>query len=136
MTIVVDSSIAASWGIPDERSEAAEQTLAASKSDYVIVPSLFWHEFRNVLLVAQRRNRLTNAELENAIIAVSELSPSIDDLDDHFMVLELANKHNLTAYDAAYLELALREKAILATLDKRLAIAARDERLTVFTDHP
>ncbi len=135
MTIVIDSSTAASWSIPDEQSLAAAKALAASRSDYVVVPSLFWHEFRNVLLVAQRRNRLTAGELEAAIMAVSALSPLVDDLDDNFAVLSLAQRHNLTAYDAAYLELALREKAILATLDRRLAEAGRIERLTVLSDH-
>ena len=135
MTIVIDSSTAASWSIPDEQSLAAAKALAASRSDYVLVPSLFWHEFRNVLLVAQRRNRLTASELEAAIMAVSALSPLVDDLDDNFAVLLLAQRHNLTAYDAAYLELALREKAILATLDRRLAAAGRIERLTVLCDH-
>ena len=68
-------------------------------------------------------------------MAVSALSPLVDDLDDNFAVLSLAQRHNLTAYDAAYLELALREKAILATLDRRLAEAGRIERLTVLSDH-
>ena len=68
-------------------------------------------------------------------MAVSALSPLVDDLDDNFAVLLLAQRHNLTAYDAAYLELALREKAILATLDRRLAEAGRIERLTVLCDH-
>ena len=68
-------------------------------------------------------------------MAVSALSPLVDDLDDNFAVLLLAQRHNLTAYDAAYLELALREKALLATLDRRLAEAGRIERLTVLCDH-
>ena len=68
-------------------------------------------------------------------MAVSALSPLVDDLDDNFAVLLLAQRHNLTAYDAAYLELALREKAIVATLDRRLAEAGRIERLTVLCDH-
>jgi predicted nucleic acid-binding protein len=134
VTLVVDSSVAASWALPDESSPAALKALMLARSDKIVVPSVFWHELRNVLLVAERRGRLTADETQTGISVIVDLSPEIDASDDHFAVLGLARRHLLTAYDASYLELAKRKGAVLATLDRRLAHAGLSEGLQVISD--
>ena len=134
MTLVIDSSVAASWGIPDEDSPAARRALSAALAEDVAVPGIFWHELRNVFLVNERRGRLSLDETKTGLAAVSDFSPAVDDPDGHSAVLALARRHALSAYDAAYLELAVRRRAILATLDNKLAKAARAEGLTVISD--
>jgi predicted nucleic acid-binding protein len=128
MAYVLDASFAASWFLPDEASEAADEALAAVLSNSPVVPSLFRQELRNLLLAAERRNRLTRSDVDEALAMVSTLPIAVRTADDDRDVLSLARKHVLTAYDAAYLALALAERLPLATLDKRLAQAARAEK--------
>ena len=80
------------------------------------------------MLVAERRGRLAAADVDEALIRLAALPIAVRDGGDDRQVVNLARKYALTAYDAAYLELALREGAPLATLDKRLAEAARAEK--------
>lgn len=134
MTLVVDSSIAASWGLPDENSPAATRALFLALEGGVTVPSLFWHELRNVFLVNERRKRLTPEETQTGLSVIDDLFPRIDDSEAHYAVLGLARKYSMSAYDASYLELALRSGAVLATLDHRLARAALSENLSVISD--
>ena len=134
MTLVVDSSIAASWGMPDENSPAATRALFLALEEGVVVPSVFWHELRNVFLVNERRKRLSLEETQTGLLAVGDLFPQIDDSEAHGVVLSLARKYLLSAYDASYLELALRSSSTLATLDHRLARAALSENLSVVSD--
>jgi predicted nucleic acid-binding protein len=61
VTIVVDASIAAAWLLPEEDSDAAE-ALIATLSGHPPVPSLFWHETRNILVIAERRGRIIAGE--------------------------------------------------------------------------
>ena len=134
MTVVIDSSVAASWSIPDEDSPAALKALTVASSDGVAVPNLFWHELRNVLLISERRGRLTPDEVRTGLAAVADLSPNVDNLGAHSAILTLARRYLLSAYDAAYLELAIRLGGKLATLDNKLAKAALAENLTVISD--
>jgi len=134
LTLVVDSSIAASWALPDENSPAATRALFLALDEGVTVPSVFWHELRNVFLVNERRKRLTAEETQNGLSAVGDLLPQIDDSEAHGVVLDLARKYSMSAYDASYLELALRSGAMLATLDHRLARAALSENLSVISE--
>jgi predicted nucleic acid-binding protein len=86
---------------------------------------------RNLMLLAHRRGRLSRAKLREVIaelgaVPVRDCGPGDDD-----EIVDLAMKHDLTAYDAAYLGLALRERLPLATLDRKLATAARAENVLV-----
>jgi predicted nucleic acid-binding protein len=128
MAYVLDASFAASWFLPDEASEAADEALVEVLSNLPVVPPLFRHELRNLLLAAERRNRLTRSDVDEALAMVSTLPIAVRTADDDRDVLSLARKHVLSAYDAAYLALALAERLPLATLDKRLAQAARAEK--------
>ena len=127
MAYVLDASLAAAWFLPDEASDAADRLLADVLANSPVVPSLFRDELRNLLLFAERRNRLTLSDVDEALVMVSTLPIAVRDAGDDCDVLNLARKYALTAYDAAYLTLALAERLPLATLDKKLAEAARTE---------
>lgn len=131
MAYVLDASFAAAWFLPDEFSDAADGLLDELLANPPIVPSLFRHELRNLLLVAERRGRLSSSDVDEALATLAKLSivekgPAADR-----DVLHLARRHGLSAYDAAYLALAKSEGLSLATLDKRLAAAARAEQIAV-----
>jgi predicted nucleic acid-binding protein len=100
-----------------------------------IVPALWWFELRNVLVVNERRGRLSEQETLNFLRELSsEMTITIEPVPDETAVMALARRHRLTVYDAAYLELALRERLPLATLDASLAAAAREEGVAVLAD--
>jgi predicted nucleic acid-binding protein len=120
--------------MPDENSVAAIKALSLAAEGAVIVPSHFWLELLNVFLVSERRGRVTQEGASTGLALVSGVRPSIDDYGDHAVILELARRYSLTSYDSAYLELALRRGTPLATLDRKLAKAARSEKLQVISD--
>jgi predicted nucleic acid-binding protein len=90
----------------------------------MVVPSLFWFEIRNILIVNERRGRIVTADSDRFILELSKLIAEVDDEPDSAKVLTLARSCQLTVYDAAYLELADRRKLELCTLDKQLIAAA------------
>ncbi len=90
----------------------------------MVVPWLFWFEIRNILIVSERRRRIDAADVERFIGELPKLIADVDDEPDGPAVMTLARSHQLTAYDAAYLELAGRRKLELCTLDQQLIAAA------------
>lgn len=121
---VVDASVAAAWFLPDEASTLTEAALDHTARADVWVPALWLIEIGNLLLTAQRRGRIDvvkRAELARWAtglnIRVDREPVSIPTLD------RLAAQYALTAYDAVYLELALRRAMPLATLDSALLTA-------------
>jgi predicted nucleic acid-binding protein len=131
MRFVLDASLAASWFLPDEASPVTNALLDRLVESEAAVPSLFRHEMRNLMLLAHRRGRLSRAKLHKVIAElgaapVRDRGPGDDD-----EIVDLAMKHDLTAYDAAYLDLALRERLPLATLDRKLAAATPAENVPV-----
>jgi predicted nucleic acid-binding protein len=134
---VVDTSMALSWGFPDEDSSLADGFWREVHAEIPLhVPALWWFECTNALVVAGRRGRLTEEEagrLGNLLSALP-LNTAASPTGDHFISLQrFAGKHGLSAYDAAYLDLADRLKLGLATLDNRLAKAAHADGITVYT---
>lgn len=126
---VLDCSVAISWCMPDENNDEAEVILELlAEASEAVVPSIWWLEIVNVLLVAQRRGRMTQDNADEALARLRALRIIVDtnttqqSIDATF---ELARLYNLAAYDAAYLELAIRESLLLATIDNKLAEAAR-----------
>ena len=85
-----------------------------------------------MLLMAERRNRILPAQSDQFLRRLNDLDLQIADTGDGAATLRLARTHKLTAYDAAYLELAIRESLPLSTLDERLAQAASIEHVQVF----
>lgn len=129
MAFVLDASIAVSWALSDENEPAATAALVRTGSEVCVVPALWWFEIRNSLLMAECRKRLTSAETSQFLHDLNDLKVNEDFSPDEADLLRLARTHKLTAYDAAYLELAQRQGVPLATLDEALARAARLERV-------
>ena len=100
----------------------------------MVVPDLFWHEVRSVLLVAERNGRTAVGTMEDHMKDLRALAIETDADQADEAVSAFARKHDLSGYDAAYLETAIRRRATLATLDKDLAAAADDEGVS--SDHP
>ncbi len=130
MSIVVDPSFAASWFLPDEGNAAGEAVLDHVAHASGRVPALFWHELRNLLLMAERRGRIPPQEGDQIMLRARALNVVEGPTDDR-ATLELARRHRLSAYDAAYLALALSERVPIATADAALARAARRENVEV-----
>jgi predicted nucleic acid-binding protein len=126
--IVVDASAVAAWLLPDEAGPVALDELAHATLD---APWLFWAELRNILIVSERRGRLPVGAGETFLSAIDALNVRLDAAPLEPDVMRIARAHGLTVYDALYLELALRLGAPLATLDGRLAEAARRSSVAV-----
>lgn len=134
MPLVIDASMTLSWCFADEMTPYTQSVLEALRGSYAEVPALWLIEIRNVLLMNERRGRVTVQGSKEFLNALSVLDirfdfgePSLADDE----VLALARRHRLTAYDAAYLELAKRKGLLLATFDKELIKAAPLEGVTL-----
>jgi predicted nucleic acid-binding protein len=133
MALVLDSSVCLSWFFPDERTSFTDAALELAAHEECWVPSVWRLEFPNALLVAERRRRLTRAERLQMLDEAARLSLRVDALvHDLRQISLLAEKHGLSTYDAAYLELALRLATPLITLDKELAAASASAGVTVY----
>src|SRR5258708_302924 len=125
MGFVLDASVTASWFLPDEHPNAvAEAALDQLVDDTASAPSLWWFEVRNLLIVAERRGRITRPATGRALARLAVLKVALDREADSDVIMHLARQHRLSAYDAAYLELAIRHTLPLASLNKALAAAA------------
>lgn len=97
------------------------------RTDNAVVPSLWWFELRNALVMGERRGRLTERDTALFLRSIARLAVKVDRVPDEAALLAVARQHRLTVYDAAYLELSLREAVPLAMLDGELSAAARAE---------
>ena len=131
MATVIDASVMVAFLIRDEEnSRFARRIVERLVREELIVPRIFWYEVRNVLLMAKRNNRIGQQDFEDCLIQLTdEILPTEDGSNDDARTLDLALRHNLTVYDASYLETAIRHKASLATFDRRLTDAATHERI-------
>jgi predicted nucleic acid-binding protein len=119
--VVVDASVSAAWFLPDEATPFTEAALQATAIGDVWVPALWLLEVGNLLLSAQRRRRISGAKRRELVAAAALLRLRVDREPVSMLELDaLAAGHGLTAYDAAYLELALRRQMPLATQDATL----------------
>ncbi len=142
MAIVIDASIAAAWCFPQEEGSLDADGVAMQIiSETGIVPMVFWYEIRNVLINSERSGRIDQQGTERFLERLGELQFEIDNGHDETDTLNLARRHRLTVYDAAYLETALRRQARLAPstrrwppprLLKESPIRRTDERLIQF----
>ena len=138
MIFILDCSVAISWCLADENNDYANAIYTIfSGGHQALVPTFFWLEISNVLWVAERRNRNTREETETAIKLLQQL-PIIVDIkpvsETITATLNLARQYNIATYDAAYLELAIREGFLLATVDDKLAQAAQNQ--DIFLENP
>ena len=127
MAFVLDASIPACWAFQDEQDPRADAAFARIKTEEAIVPGLWWFEIRNILVVNERRKRITESDTGVFLRGLAGLRIRVDREPVEGVVLTLARTHRLSIYDASYLELALREAIPLATLDAELTAAARAE---------
>lgn len=124
--LVVDASVAAAWLLPDESHPVAESVFKYLENHTIIVPAIWSFELGNILLVSERRGRITPPQLQQAVSLLRLLPLEVDHDGDVLSVIALGHKTGLTYYDAAYLDLAIRKAIPLATLDKSLVKAAKD----------
>ena len=129
MDFVLDASIAGCWAFEGEDASLGTAALKRLASGNAHVPSLWWFELRNLLIVNERRGRIAEQDTAAFLNFIGRLPITLDNRPDGIALLALARRHRLTVYDAAYLELAIREDLSLATLDASLARAARAERV-------
>ena len=124
--VVLDNSAAIAMLAPDEQDSAyTRELLLQTDRMRFIVPVLWRYEFANALRMLQKRNRMAEHEFAQLFEDLDALEIEVvSDTQEPSILREVSMKHNVTAYDAAYLELALRRKVVLATCDKQLKAAA------------
>jgi len=131
---VADCSVVVASCFDDERTPAVIEVLRLAQTTTVLVPPHWPVEVANVLLVAERKGRLRPENMRDLLDAIRGWSTEID-AGCHDQVFaatsRLARSHRLTAYDAAYLELALRRAMPLASLDQDLREAAKREGVSL-----
>ena len=128
MSFVVDNSIALAWCFEDEQPEPVMNLLDRVTETGAFVPSLWPLEALNGLLIAERRRRINTGLRRRLADFLRELPITIDTETTDWAwtaTVELAERLRLSVYDASYLELAMRRKLPLATLDKDLIKAAK-----------
>lgn len=124
---VLDCSMAISWVFPDEADIHTRRIRLKLKTCCAKVPSIWLYEIANVLIVAERRKRITEAEEVKIQSILSVLPIIVDETSKDKLwgdVINLSRQLKLSVYDAAYLELAMREGLPIATLDQGLKQAA------------
>jgi len=125
MPFVLDASVAMAWCFEDETNRDTEAVLDRLTDDPAVVPSLWVYEVANVVLMAERRGRLTEFQGTRFVELLGRLPINVDLAPPEITtVLAVGRRHGLSAYDAAYLALAERDGIPLATQDERLRAAA------------
>ncbi len=137
MSLVLDNSVAMLWLLPQSNPAGlalAQKVLDLLQDNGAQVPSLWHLEVANVMAKSLRLNKITQAQastfvaLLEALDIATDAETSLRALHD---TLDLARRYHLSAYDAAYLELALRKGLPLATLDTQLLAAAEQAGVPV-----
>jgi predicted nucleic acid-binding protein len=132
---VLDASVALAWCFADEKDPFADAVAGRFPGVVAVVPNLWHLEVANIFVTAERRGRCTHADIVAWYGFLAGLPITVDDRTPTAAwgtTTDLARTHQLSAYDAAYLELALRLPAPLATLDKKLETAARAAGVGLF----
>jgi predicted nucleic acid-binding protein len=133
---VLDASVTMASCFADESTPYTCSVLAALLDSYAEVPALWTFEVANVLAVCERKKRIMPVLSEEFLRSLANLDFRADHAA-HLLspnaLLPLSRRYGLTAYDAAYLELAKRENLPLATSDKDLIAAARPEGITLLS---
>lgn len=132
MAFVVDTSVTMAWCFEDESTEQTEAVLERLRHETAVVPALWQLEVANVLVVAERRGRLKEAQAAHFLGLLERLRIELDPAPgDTHAIIAAARRHGLSAYDAAYLVLAERLALPLATLDDPLRTACHSAGVPV-----
>jgi predicted nucleic acid-binding protein len=137
-SFVLDNSVAMRWHLESEKKsdqEYADVVLVSLTESDAFIPNLWHLEATNVLLGAEGRGDTTLGEIERFIAQLENLPLHIDPLtarQSFTRTMSLARAYKLSSYDAAYLELAIRENLPLATLDKDLIKAAKKADVAIY----
>ena len=123
MRFVLDATVTITWAMCDEDHPLAELAFSALEMHGAAVPSIWWYEIRNILVINERRGRITASDVARFLAELAQFDIAVDAPDNSDLVIGLARKHALSVYDAAYLALAMKEHLPLATLDKNLETA-------------
>jgi len=129
VAFVLDASVTAVWALADESHPLAEAILdrwgnSSGEKETALVPVVWWFEIRNVLVIHERRKRLTPEESNDFLRVLGSFPIHSEDDRDEKAMFEYSRKHKLSFYDAAYLDVAFRNQLPLATLDRALRVAA------------
>jgi len=136
---VVDASVAMAWCFEDESTPFTEAVLQRLTTDRACAASIWPYEVANVLLGAERRGRISQSQAMRFLELLRALPISVDEEGTRRAwseVLALGRAHRLTAYDAAYLELAARNDLPLASQDEELQRACRAMGVVVIAPNP
>lgn len=134
---VLDASMAAAWHFADEETPATVAVERMTLDYAAVVPTHWFGELANALLVGERRGRASSAGSARFLDRLGDVNFVVDELVGLELMataLPLARAHRLTIYDTLYLELAQRRGLPLASLDADLCAAARSVGVTVVTD--
>jgi len=140
LNLVLDASMTLAWQfkrVDPVEIMLAEKALAELPSYQAIVPALWYSEVANSLLRGERQGAISSTQTAYFLGELAQMEIVADEISTRIRqsaVLELARTHGLTAYDATYLELAMRRAATLATFDRKLTAAARAAGVRVFGD--
>jgi predicted nucleic acid-binding protein len=133
---VLDNTVTMAWCFTDEATPFTETLLSrlSSLTDSAIVPALWLYEVVNVTGLAVRKGRITEDKASAFLDSLADLPIEIEDATQARLftsVMALVGRHKLTAYDASYLELAIRHDLPIAALDNALTKAARESGVTI-----
>ena len=134
MSCVIDASLALSWFFHDEQTAASMNLLGQVSDNGSFVPALWRLEVANAFQVSIKRGRISHAYRDSSLATLQSLPIEVDsetEAQAWESTLRIADRFQLTLYDAAYLELALRRHLPIATRDDKLADAARAASLVV-----
>lgn len=137
MSFVLDASVTLSWCFCDESTPLTVSLLEKLENEQAFVPAIWSLEVGNILVAAQRKKRISYAKVKEFLSLIEALSIQVDPETHHRAfqgILSLAQAENLTTYDAAYLELAMRLGYPLATKDRQLYEAALGLGVQVFSE--
>jgi predicted nucleic acid-binding protein len=132
MRAVIDCSATIPLLLDDEDSRYTERVFESLDGEEALAPAIWWYEVRNVLTVAERRKRLNEARTTELLRQLERLPVRVEWTAPAAEVVSLARRHRLTVYDAAYIELARRERCVLASADRELRKAAATMGLDLF----
>ena len=135
---VVDNSVVMTWCFKDEACRYGDAVLDNLENSTAFVPAVWPLEVSNVLLVAERKKRIGEADSTRFLALLSELSIFVEQESPERMIKEilaLAREHQLSSYDASYLDLAMRKGLPIATLDNGLRAAAKRAKVPFVNQH-